>query len=163
MNLDFGKTAIASAVSSERIFRLTSVFKRVFLILSLFSLLGMFFHLRLIVCLGCFLIFFSLFLASFLKQAFFELKVKKPEIPFSVSQALVRSDNFNHGELLSFEAAKAVLAARGNCNRLLFSLLQSQRMNFVFSRLLIDAKKLRARMGALDLNSVSSPKLPSLP
>ena len=156
MNLDFKKTAVASSVGWERIFRLVSVFKKIFLVLSLLSLLGMFFHLRLIVCLGYFLVFFSLFLICFLKQSFFELKVKKPDVPFTVSQALVRSNNFNPGELLSFEAAKAFLAARGNSNRLLYSLLLSQRMNFVFFRLLIDIKGLRGKVKGLDLKSASS-------
>jgi len=88
--------------------------------------------------LGFCLIFFVFSLSPHLKQSFFNQKLKNPKI---------EEDEQNLAEFLSFEAARAVLKSKENPTRLLYFLLKDNpKLEFIFSRLLLDFKEIKNKL-----------------
>jgi len=86
--------------------------------------------------LGLALIFLSLSAGIRLKIAFFNQKLKNPEIP----------DNNNLAEHLSFAVAKAIYKSKSS-TALLFKILKNNpQLRFVFSRLLLDLKEVKKNL-----------------
>lgn len=151
MVFDVEKTAVYKSVKKQKspIFIFSPFLKKAFLFLSLalfvFFLFGLFTQAvetkLLSLVLGFCLVFFSFFLAEWQKIIFLEEKIKKPELPFSLKEAVSSPESYNLAELLDFEAAKVILKAKENSNDVLLKIASfKNRFDFVFLRLLIDKK-----------------------
>jgi ATP-dependent Clp protease ATP-binding subunit ClpC len=105
------------------------------------------------ILLGITIIFLILSISCWYKELFFNLKLKKPEIRTTIKQALTEPEKYNLAEFLNFEVALAVNKSlrfiklkkdksNGVTSGILFYfLLKSKRLNFIFSRALLDAKE----------------------
>ena len=99
--------------------------------------------------LGFSLILFVCYIFVRLERAFFDLKLKKPKLKISISEAILNPENYNLAELLGFEAAKAADQALNFCRSkevtsthfLYFLLKNNPKFKFVFSRLLLNFKE----------------------
>ena len=113
-------------------FKFAKIFKKLFLILFILSLLIFLYGFLTRAFsfkdnqfyLGLTIIFLIIISSLQIRIAFFNSKLKNPQI---------RKDSSNLAEFLSFEAAKVVQKSR----------LVDPRLNFVFSRLLLDPKEIR--------------------
>ena len=165
---DLKKTKIYRAVLLERlpIIRQLAFLKRLFLALFILSLLIFIYgfvpgnfsqeiNKRL---LGLLIIFFVLTIVFFIKESFFESKIKKPKLKQSIKEALLFPDNKNLAEFLSFDSARALAKAlkRNSSTRLFYYLLRDNpKLNFIFSRLLLDSDQIKKRLRQ-ELKSVGS-------
>lgn len=94
--------------------------------------------------LGFSIISLSLFLAFWLKESFLDLKLKQPKLKISIKEALKEPRKFNLAEFLSFKVAKAVDKSKNNSTFLFYNLLSDNpRLNFIFSRVLLDIKEIK--------------------
>lgn len=97
--------------------------------------------------LGLSIIFLVLALGSWIKESFFNLKLKKPKLKANISEALLDPESYNLAEFLSFEAAKAVSKSELNSTRLFyFILVDNPKLNFIFSRALLDLNEIKKRL-----------------
>jgi len=99
------------------------------------------------------LIALALFLSCRILEGFFNSKLKKPALEAEIKEAILRPQDFNTAEFLSFKVAKAVFKslrfARSkkvevNSTVLFYFLLRDNpELNFFFSRLLLDFKRVK--------------------
>ncbi|MDI6882851.1 MAG: ATP-dependent Clp protease ATP-binding subunit [Patescibacteria group bacterium] len=118
MNFDLKKTAIYQAVKYSRnpLFRFQKFFKNLFLILTFFCFLGFLTgafkesipEIVLKRFLGGAVLSLTLAIFFAVLGAFFEQKLKRPRPRYSISQALLRPENFNFASFLDFEAAQVI-------------------------------------------------------
>ncbi len=105
--------------------------------------------------LGLSLIFLALAIGFWLQDAFFNFKLKKPTLAFSINDALDGLRNANLAEFLDFETAKAVKAADRFANSpnlpltnstslFHFLLEQARGLEFIFSRDLLDIDQIKS-------------------
>jgi len=163
MNFNFNlkKAKIYQAVELARIFKLIKFFKKTFLFLFFITfllflygfVLEKFYDTFNEILLGITIIFLILSISCWYKELFFNLKLKKPEIRTTIKQALTEPEKYNLAEFLNFEVALAVNKSlrfiklkkdksNGVTSGILFYfLLKSKRLNFIFSRALLDAKE----------------------
>jgi len=156
---DLKKTKIYRAVLLEKlpIIRQLSFFKRLFLVLFILSLFifsygfipGNFSSEINKKLLGLLIIFFVLVIALFVEESFFESKIKKPKLKNSIKEVLLFPDNKNLAEFLSFDSAKALAKAlkENSSTHLLYYLLKdNKKLDFIFSRLLLDLNEIKKRL-----------------
>ena len=101
--------------------------------------------------LGFGIIFLTLAVACFLKEKFFNLKLKKPVLPVDISLAVSSPTNYNLAEFLDFNTAKAINKAvklsrsqEINSSSILYFIIDgSPNLRFVFSRLLLNLKEIK--------------------
>ena len=101
--------------------------------------------------LGFGIIFLTLAVACFLKEKFFNLKLKKPVFPVDISLAVSSPANYNLAEFLDFNTAKAINKAvklsrsqEINSSSILYFIIDgSPNLRFVFSRLLLNLKEIK--------------------
>jgi len=100
--------------------------------------------------LGLSIIFLVLFIGAWIKEAFFNLKIKEPELKESIKEISLTHDGYNLAEFLSFESAKAytkALKSGPSSTHLLFFLLKdNSKLNFIFSRLLLDPNQVKKEL-----------------
>ncbi len=159
---NFKQTAIFQAVELNEIFRFVGFLKKLFLILFfvvfllfLYDFIIEAFSVRVNqILLGLTIIFLTLFISFWLKQAFFNLKLKKPKIELTIEQALLSPERYNLAEFLNFETAQAVnrsfkfaelkKLSEVNSAILFYFLLQDNKsLNFVFSRALLSITSIK--------------------
>ena len=111
------------------------------------------------VLLGFSIIFLTLYLICKIKQAFLDLKLKKPKLKAKINEAIQNPEKYNLAEFLSFESAKAVYKSLkfakskklpGVNSSILFYFLISQgggwvasQLNFIFSRALLSLNDIK--------------------
>jgi len=146
-----------------RVFGMAKVLHKIFLSLLIFDFLlflygflgGNFSDSSNSTLLGFFLIFSTCSIGFGLGSSFFELKLKKPALALTISDALDGVRGANLAEFLDFETAKAVDASDrfADSSKLpptnstaLFSFLleKTQGLEFIFSRDLLDLKEIKA-------------------
>ncbi|MDP2910358.1 MAG: ATP-dependent Clp protease ATP-binding subunit [bacterium] len=165
---DLKKTKIYRAVLLERlpIIRQLAFLKRLFSVLSVLLLFVFIYgfipenfsqetNKRL---LGLLIIFFVLTIAAFIKESFFESKIKKPKLKQSIKEVLLFPDNKNLAEFLSFDSARALAKAlkRNSSTHLFYYLLRDNpKLDFIFSRLLLNVNEIKKRLKK-ELRSASS-------
>jgi len=94
--------------------------------------------------LGLSIIFLVLVLGSWIKESFFNLKLKKPKLKAALSEVVLNPQDYNLAEFLSFEAAKAVGKSRKSSTRLFYFLLRDNpKLDFIFSRALLDFNEIK--------------------
>ena len=154
INFNLKETAIFQAVKWERnlFFRFIKITKKLFLILFVFFFLlflygflaDAFSQLILSHLLGLSLISLSLFLTSWIKESFLDLRIKKPKLKVTLEEGVSRPEEYNLAEFLSFEAAKAVWQSKNNLTSLFYNLLKNNpELSFVFSRALLNLKEIK--------------------
>ena len=156
-NFDLKKTSIFRAVARSRflIFRFSNAFKNIFLFLFILSLI--FFAASFLGFASGYaatkmaVLFFTFSLLFWNLQLFTDLKIKRPESPFKLSDAFDNPDSYNLAELLSFNTAKIVDDSIKFCRKrkigvsstaLLYSALKlSDDISLICFRLGLDPKK----------------------
>jgi len=145
-------TAIYQTLKWEKIFKLVGIFKKLFLLLFIIFLF-LFLTSNLSIDLaGIALLFFIFFLISWLKETFFNLKIKNPQIKYPLVQVLKNPENYNLAEFLSFESAEACFQSLKlartrkispiNSTLIFYYLLvNNPKLNFVFSRILLNKEE----------------------
>lgn len=104
--------------------------------------------------LGASIIILVIVVLFWLEKEFFEVQVKRPDVDFSIKEALESPDKRNIAELLSFSACKAVSKAinkvnveedqQVNSNYLFYFLLKyNSDLRFVFSRAILDIDQIK--------------------
>jgi len=161
-NFALKKAAIFQAVRWERtpIFRFVKTFKKLFLVLFLLSTLIFLYGFfadsinvsTLSELLGFSIILLNLFLIEWLKESFLNSKLKKPKLKVSLAEAFLTPKEYNLAEFLSFKVAKAVwqsikfakskkLSEINSSILLYFLLKEGKKLNFIFSRALLELKE----------------------
>jgi len=96
--------------------------------------------------LGATIIFLVLFSSVYLKTLFFETKLKKPKLELRLQEVALDED-YNMAEFLDFESAEVIdktLRRGPSSTHLLFFLLKcNPKLNFVFSRLLLNMNEIK--------------------
>jgi len=174
-NFHLEKTAIYKAVKLSGSFTLVKAFRKVFFTISVFLILIFgygflgenFSQAFLKIILGSFLIFLSFLISFFLAEKFFELKLKKPKLKYLLEEAVLNPVGLNLADFLSFEVARAVaksikFAKSRDLSEIspsilsYFILKDNKELNFIFSRLLLNLKKvegiLKANLKLLNKN-----------
>jgi len=155
------EAAIFQAVKWERnpIFRLARTLKKLFLILFILTF-GLFLYFLIFERFtssklkGAALIFLVFTLSNWLVESFFNSKLKKPRLKAAINQALVKPEEFNLAEFLSFEVAKAVdssikfaqskkLSEINSSILFYFLISDNPKLNFVFARALLSLKEIK--------------------
>jgi len=100
---------------------------------------------------GLSLISFIVFVGSAIKETFFNSKIKKPKVGIALSEVVKNPERFNLANFLSFESARAInKALRYNSHHstiLFYFLLEDNpELNFIFSRALLDFKKIKSNL-----------------
>ncbi|MFC1663638.1 AAA family ATPase [Patescibacteria group bacterium] len=156
------EAAIFQAVKWEKCLWLAKPLNKLFLVFFIFTTLVFSFGFLgqlyekdfLSFSLGLLVIFLTLFLVFWLKDNFLNLKLKKPEIKTEIKQVVLKPKNYNLAEFLSFEVAKAVsksikfakskkLPEIPSSLLLYFLLADNPKLNFIFSRVLLDLKEIK--------------------
>jgi len=147
MNFELKKTAIYQALKWEGFYKPIKALGKLFLVLSIFFFFTLFFRSELSLFFGLFLISFSLFLFAKIKESFFDLKLKKPELKLSIEYALAKFEEINLAEFFSFDAAKSVWKSKNDSNLLLYNLLSyNPELNFIFFRLLLNIDEIKKEL-----------------
>lgn len=154
------KAAIYQAVRWEPAFRLVRVLKKVFSLLFVVIFLVFLYGFMpenfspetCRILLGFSIISLVLFLSVWIKEGFFNSKLKKPKLEFALAEDL----KVNLAELLSFETAKAVNKSLifashlfkkseqiTSTHFLYFLLKDNPKLNFIFFRALLDLKEIK--------------------
>ena len=164
INFNLKTTSIYQALKLERnpLFRFNRFFKILFFVLTfifiLIFLFGVFtenfpqdFSKKLLT--GIFL-FLSLGLLNFELSIFFNSRIKKPELKYSISELLLRPEDFNLASFLDFETAKVCRKTLKKAEKrkfrtpgqelLLYYLLSSKikEINFIFGRANLSFKEI---------------------
>lgn len=164
MNFNLKTAAIYQAVYWERGFgfKLVRILKKVFLVLFLILLIVFLYGFftdaisqnTLSQILGLTIISLTLFLSFSIKEGFFNSKLKKPKLKVNIKEAIVRSEEINLAEFLSFEVAKAVnksikFAQKKKISEvtstiLFYNLLiDNPNLNFIFSRVILSLSEIK--------------------
>ena len=167
LNFNLKKSVIFQAVKWERhfLFRFARTFQKVFLFLFIFAFIAFFYgfflerfsndlNQRL---LGGAMLSLALYLSVFLKESFFNSKLKKQKLSIGIAEALESPDEYNLAEFLSFESARAVWQAINFCRTrklprissealLYFSLEGCPEASFIFSRALLNLKEIKKEL-----------------
>lgn len=154
-NFDLKRAAIFRAIKWERypVFRFARPLKKLFLILFIFFFLIFIFQTKRIF-LGFSIIFLTLSLINWLKESFFNSKLKRPELKAKIEEAIKNPENYNLAEFLSFEVArvvyKSIKFARAkrspeiNSPILFYYLiLDNPKLNFIFNRALLNLEEIK--------------------
>lgn len=155
-------TAIFQAVKLEKYFRFDRFLKKVFFVFFIFTLLIVLYGLLsenisgdlLSRILGLSIISLTLTIAFGQKLAFFNLKLKKPKLKYSLNEAVSRPEKINLAEFLSFEVAKAVYKSirfsrakkfpEINSSILFYFMISGNpKLNFVFSRAILNIVEIK--------------------
>ncbi len=157
-NFNLKKAEIYQAVRWQ-VFRFAKVLKIAFLIL--FIIVFLIFLYGFVpenfsketnrILLGISIILLVSFISSWLKGSFFNLKLKNPNLKTTLSEVLSNPEKYNLAEFLSFKTAKAINksvklahSSEVTSTHFLYSLLISDpKLNFIFSRVLLDLKEVR--------------------
>ncbi len=175
MFFNLQKSAIYQAVIWRKFFYINKKLKKVFLVLFLVCIiiLGVFLYTQqqYFIPKGLLIILFCLLIGSYLKNAFFENKLKKPLLENSLKQAIETPSEINFACLLNYESACILNNLLNNkkfknkdikqihSNFLLYFLLslkKSPEINFILSRLLITKKEIQEKINFkidFDLNN----------
>ncbi len=170
-NFNLKKTQIYQAVrwGEFPIFKFAKILKMLFFILFVFVFLIFlygfipedFSERTNRILLGTSIIFLVCTISSWIKESFFNLKLKNPKLKVTLRQANLNHQKYNLAEFLSFEAAgavnKAIRSARSlevTPTHLFYFLLKNNpELGFIFSRVLLDPKavekELRAELKSL--------------
>ena len=164
MNFNLKTAAIYQAVYWERGFgfKLVRILKKVFLVLFLILLIVFLYGFftdaisqnTLSQILGLTIISLTSFLSFSIKEGFFNSKLKKPKLKVNIKEAIVRSEEINLAEFLSFEVAKAVnksikFAQKKKISEvtstiLFYNLLiDNPNLNFIFSRVILSLSEIK--------------------
>ena len=161
-NFNLKKAKIYQAVKWHDIFNFFGKLKKIFFFLSVilvmiffYGFFGNDFSNRLLqLFLGGFFVFLSFAVIFWLKELFFEEKIKNPKIKYDLDDALENPSEINLAELLSFEAAlaadKSIKFAKfkripevDSSILSYFVLRDNRNLNFIFQRLLLNPKDLK--------------------
>jgi len=163
-NFDLKKAAIFQAVKWERhpAFRFAKPLKKLFLILFIFSFLIFIYgfltdalHFKTQrIFFGLSIIFLVLTIDKWIGITFLNSKLKKPKLKVKIEEVLQNPEKYNLAEFLSFEVAKAVdrsikfakskkLAEIDSSILFYFLLVDNPKLNFIFSRALLNLKSLK--------------------
>lgn len=175
MFFNLQKSAIYQAVIWRKFFYINKKLKKVFLVLFLVCIiiLGVFLYTQqqYFIPKGLLIILFCLLIGSYLKNAFFENKLKKPLLENSLKQAIETPSEINFACFLNYESACILNNLLNNkkfknkdikqihSNFLLYFLLslkKSPEINFILSRLLITKKEIQEKINFkidFDLNN----------
>lgn len=137
------KAAIFKTVKLGRnpIFRLSDFFKKIFFISFIASLIIFVYG---FISVGGVFISLSFCLIFWLLNAFFNSKLKKPQLGIAIEEAIKNPEEYNLAEFLSFEVAKAVLGAKNNTTRLLYEILTHEpKLNFILYRAILSPKEIK--------------------
>ncbi|MBZ1345381.1 MAG: ATP-dependent Clp protease ATP-binding subunit [Candidatus Nealsonbacteria bacterium] len=153
---------IYQAVEFEKFFKLVSILKKIFWFLFFIAIFLFFYRLFAplflgfapINFLGFSLIFFTLAISFTLKLNFFESKLKNPKTGISLDKLILKPQEYNLAEFLSFEVAKAIDRAIKATEKekikeinsslfFYFLLVDNPKLNFIFYRLLLDLKMIK--------------------
>lgn len=159
-NFDFKRSDIYLALRWEPFFNLCRIIKKVFAALSIIFFLLFcygFFSSNLSfssskALLGLFMVSFSVYIAAAIKYAFFEIKLKNPEVKTAVRELLACPDKHNLADFLSFYSAKAINRALDinremelSSTHLFYALLSENKnsLNFILPRLLLNKEDIK--------------------
>ena len=163
MNFIFNlkQAAIYQAVKLAPVFRAIGILKKLFLVLFIvtFLLFSYGFILEAFpfrtnqFLLGIAIISLTLSISCWLKEFFFNSKLKRPKIKITIKQALAEPEKYNLAEFLSFETAQAVnesfkfakakKLSGPNSTILFYFLLKNKKLNFIFFRALLNIKDIK--------------------
>jgi len=158
-NFDLKRTKIWQALKLERFLKFAKPLKILFFAFFVLTILlffwGLYFETFSIFLLrklfGFSLIFFVFCFFAFLKEKFFELKLKKPLPETKLSEVFERPEEYNLAEFVSFEVAKATkkslvfsgVFSVSSSHLFYFLLVDNPDLRFVFSRLLLNFKEIK--------------------
>lgn len=164
-NFNLKHTAIFRAIKLEKYFRTIELIKKIFLAL---FIIGFFLFLYKLSYqslssgfpskyLALSIIFLIILIVFWQKLLFFNQKIKKPEILISIDQAFSQLEKYNLAEFLNFDSAKAFWQAFNYSQKkklfqvpaeaiLYFSLQTDPRINFIFSRGLLNLKEIKKEL-----------------
>jgi ATP-dependent Clp protease ATP-binding subunit ClpC len=157
-NLDLKKSSIFRAVKLDRniLFRRAYLFKKIFLILFLISLLfilmGPIFieEIKDNILIGITFIFLFLSLLFFQIETFFEFKTKHPKIKVDLGEVIRNPDKYNLSGFFSFKVARALYRCfkkKSNSSSLfLYYLLNDPDFIFIFSRSGVNLTETRIKL-----------------
>jgi len=152
MNFNLKETAIFQAIKWEGFYKLLGFLGKLFLFLTFLSLFSLFLSSKTSLCIGLFLISFSLFLIFKIEESFFNSKIKNPKLKTSIKEALASPQEINLAEFLDFKVAKAVWKSKNNSNLFLYNLLSfNKELNFIFFRLLLDINEVKKNLKSQSL------------
>jgi len=142
---DLKKAKIYQAVRWGRLLRYAGFLKKLFFVLFIFVFLIFLYGFipenfskeTNKILLGLSIIFLVLFLGSWLKESFFNQKLKHPKI---------KPGEDNLAEFLSFEAAKAINKSISSTHLFYLLLRDNPKLNFVFSRVLLNLKDIKNQL-----------------
>lgn len=159
-NFHLKKAAIYKAVKWSGIFNLIKTFRQIFFVISvilifvfIYGFLGENFSQAFLkIILGSFLIFLSFLIIFWLAETFFNSKLKRPKLKYFLEEAVLNPAELNLADFLSFETAEAIaqsvrFAKSRNLKEIspsilsYFVLKDNKELSFIFSRLLLDLKK----------------------
>ncbi len=162
-NFNLKETQVYQPVKWFKYFSLAKVLGRIFLVLLILDLWlflygfwgGNFSDSSNATLLGFFFIFSTLSIWFWLEHSFFNLKLKKPTLAFTINDAFDGVKRMNLAEFLDFEVAKAVDSADRfadspklpptNSTVLFYLLLEkTQGLEFIFSRDLLDLNEIKS-------------------
>jgi len=168
-NFDLKKAEISQAVrySQYPIFRFASLFKKIFLVLSIFLFLiflsgfftDNFIHKAQKSFLGFVIIFLVLGLFNWVLESFLNSRLKKPKLKAKISEVIKNPGGYNLADFLSFEVARATwksikLARRKKLPQISSSALfyylvsDNPKLNFIFSRALLNLNGIKKNIEA---------------
>ncbi|MBU2635173.1 ATP-dependent Clp protease ATP-binding subunit [Patescibacteria group bacterium] len=150
---DLKKAKIYQAVKWGRLLKYAGFLKKLFLVLFIFVFLIFLYGFvpenfskeTNKILLGLSIIFLVLFLGSWIKESFFNQKLKQPKI---------KPGEDNLAEFLSFEAAKAVNKSISSTHLFYLLLRDNPKLDFIFSRALLNFKDIKNQLK----NSLNSKK-----
>jgi len=167
-NFNLKKTKIYKAVRLEKfpVLRYLRSFKKIFLFLFILLFLiflygfipGKFSQATNRHLLGLTIISLISFLGIFVKLNFWEGKFKKPVLSDKIEQTVLSPEDYNLAEFLSFASAKAVskCSKLSSTNLFYYLLKDNPELNFVFSRLILDIKSIKAGLKDSLFEDISS-------
>lgn len=161
-NFDIQKAAIYQAIVWSKTFRLAKILKIIFsglfvflLMIFLFGFISERFSTGLSkILLGATLISLAVIISSWMKEMFFELRLKRPRLKNSIEEVFSGAEEFNLAEFLSFDVARSVVKsmkfARSkripeiNSSILTYFILKDNpSVNFIFSRSTLSLNEVR--------------------
>jgi ATP-dependent Clp protease ATP-binding subunit ClpC len=152
--LDLKKSAISQAIKWSEFFSVFNFLKKIFLILFFVSILFSIFE---ILNFGFPILFLTLALISWYFQSFFNLKIKNPQIPAKLEEVIKKPFIFNLADFLDLRAAKVIQEAIDFSRKkrlseipsealFYFSLKEEKELDFIFSRALLDLKRIKRKL-----------------
>ena len=142
---DLKKAKIYQAVRWGRLLKYAGFLKKLFLLFFIFAFLIFLYGFvpenfskeTNKILFGLSIIFLVSFLLGWIKESFFNQKLKKPKI---------KPGEDNLAEFLSFEAARAVNKSISSAHLLYFLLRDNPKLDFIFSRVLLNLKDIKKRL-----------------